>query len=199
MRRLQWAVPCGALWLLTSAAGWAQAEDKGQLLAERQALIERFANEERACSQRFAVTSCVDEVRSRRRAALAPLRERELRLEEAERNRRAAERRAAIAAKQGAAASRPAASPAPQVQVRPPPPPMGAASPPVARAPRAPGDEASRAAQAQQRAREMLRRQQEALDTQKRIQRRQAEREAAGHKPDPLPVPVPGAASTPAR
>ena len=94
MRRLQWAVPCGALWLLTSAAGWAQAEDKGQRLAERQALVERFADEERACSQRFAVTSCVDEVRSRRRAALAPLRERELRLEEAERNRRAAERRA---------------------------------------------------------------------------------------------------------
>lgn len=67
---------------------------------QRAEVLKRHADEERACAARFAVTACIDEVRARQRAALAPLRERELALDDAERRRRAADRLAAAQARQ---------------------------------------------------------------------------------------------------
>ena len=86
------------LWL--QAARPADDAERARLAAERQALLDGFAQEELACQQRFFVNACVEDVSRRRREALAPLRARELELDDAERQRRAAERRAAIEAKQ---------------------------------------------------------------------------------------------------
>lgn len=159
-------------------------------------MAERFAAEERACVSRFAVTACVDEVRARRRDALAPLRDRELRLDEAERQRRADERRQGIAqrqAQQADALQRAPAPPEPETHVRPP---LRGASAPV-RAAKPMDDGAARAAAALRRTQDARLRQEEAKNTQERIERRQAEREAQGKKAQPLPVPNPGAASAP--
>lgn len=180
----------------------AMADERTQLAAERRSLGDRFDTEQRDCAKRFAVTACVDDTQARRRAALAPLRERELRLDEAERRQRAAERRAAIGAKLAAAASRPAeaASPTdssaePVVRVRAPP---GAASGAV-RTPGPKADEAGRAAQAaqatqaaqaEQRVREAQARQHDLQAAQQRIQRRLAQRAARGNQAEPLPVPA---------
>lgn len=77
------------------------ASDARRRIADaRAAVLQRHAAEERACSDRFAVTACIDDVRARQRAALAPLREQELALDDADRQRRAAERQAAVAARQ---------------------------------------------------------------------------------------------------
>ena len=177
--------------------------ERTRLVAERRVLSERFATEESACAKRFAVTACVDDTRARRRAALAPLRERELRLDEAERQQRGADRRAAIASKVAAAASRPvvaepgaaasaasasvAAATTPVVRLRA----LGAAASSAARVPRLKEDEAARAAQAAQRVREAEARQQETTATQERIERRLADRAKKGLKSDPLPLPLP--------
>ena len=177
----------------------AMADERTQLAAERRSLGDRFDTEQRDCAKRFAVTACVDDTQARRRAALAPLRERELRLDEAERRQRAAERRAAIGAKLAAAASRPAeaasstdSSVEPVVRVRAPP---GAASGAV-RTPGPKADEAGRAAQAtqaaqaEQRVREAQARQHDLQAAQQRIQRRLAQRAARGNQAEPLPVPA---------
>lgn len=163
--------------------------ERTRIAAERQALLERFAQEERECQQRFAVTACLDDVRSRRRAALAPLRARELQLDDAERQQRAADRRVAIEAKQKAQAARPPPTPAPEVRLRPPPP-VPASSAAAASAPRHKTDDAqARAAQAAERAQAAQRRREAAEADRQRIERRLAEREAAGKVAAPLPVP----------
>ena len=178
----------------------AQDSEGVRLAAERRAVVERFAAEERACAQRFAVTACVDETRARRRQALAPLREREVRMDEADRRQRAAERRAAIATKVAAAASGPAgpAAPAPDapaVRVRAP-----ATAPSAAlRAARPSQDDAARASQADKRVREAQVRQQGSLAAQQRIQRRLADRLARGQQAEPLPVPEKARAKEPAK
>ena len=169
-------------------AGLAADDERTRIAAERQVLLERFAQEERECQHRFAVTDCLDDVHSRRRAALAPLRARELQLDDAERQQRAADRRAAIEAKQKAQAARPPPAPAPEVRLRPPPVPASSAS--AASAPRPKKDDSqARAAQAAERAQAAQRRREEAEADRQRIERRLAEREAAGKVTAPLPVP----------
>jgi colicin import membrane protein len=182
------------LLLLTSPA--LAAGERATLQAERDQLNARFAAEERACATRFAVNACQDDVRARRREALAPLRERELQLDQAERVQRAAARRAAIEAKRKALAALPAASgassagsagSAPQLRVREPvvlPPATAASRPARGR------DETARAAEAAARAREAEQRREQAQAAQQRVQQRQADREAAGKKDAPLPVPA---------
>lgn len=184
LQALAWVLLAGAP-ALTLAAD----DERARLAQQRRQLGEAFAAEERSCAQRFAVTACVDEVRQRRREALAPVRERELQLDDAERQQRAAERRAAIEAKRAAAASAPSSAssslaPAPQVRVRTAP---AAASRPQAR-PREDAEE--RAAQAGQRQRQAQARRDEAEAAQQRVQRRQEERAASGRKAVPLPVPA---------
>ena len=202
-------------------AGLAADDERARIAAERQALLQRFAQEEADCQRRFAVTDCVLDVRDRRRAALAPLRARELQLDEAERQRRAAERKAAIEARQRAQAARPppppqaperaprepaapaapesrASSPSPSASVSASASASASASSPTA-APAAPrrkaSDAESRAAAAAERERAAQRRREAFEANQERIRRRLAEREAAGKVVDPLPVP----GSSPAR
>ncbi len=193
------------------AAVLADAAERERIAAERQWLTERFAQEERACQQRFLVNACVEDVRRQRSEALGPLRARELELDDAERQRRAAERRAAIEAKQRAQAARPTPASAPGLPPRQPAEPASV-SRPASAAPAAsseiPSASASapqptdaeaqaRAAQAAERARAAQRRREDADAALERVRRRVAEREAAGKTVAPLPVP--DAASTPSR
>ena len=177
----------------------AAADDpRAQIAAERRVIEERFVAEQAACMERFAVTDCVDESRARHRADLAPLRERELKLDDAVRRARAQLRLDAVAAKRAAAASQAAASQA------------AAAAPSAARPGKLPasaaghadrGDksrdntaaQAAQAAEAADRARAAERRREAARLTQERIARRLAEKAAQGKKAEPLPAP--GAAS----
>ena len=193
------ALSCG-LASPASAQTPGRDHERQAVTAERQALSERFAAEERECALRFLATSCGDEVRARRREALAPLRERELRLEEADRRRRADERRAAIASKQAAAASRPSAAsapPAPELRVRQAAPPATAA----ARGPHRRDESTARTAEAEQRVKDAQQRRQEAAAAEQRIERRQAQRQARSASSGRLPqaLPVPTAASRPSR
>ena len=182
-----------ALVACLSFGGWgtgAAMPERAQLRAERQQLTDAFAQEERVCAQQFLVTACLDDARARRRAALAPLRERELRLDEADRRAKADLRRQAIAAKQARAASQPDARPVPPVRVR--------SAPPAGSAPARevrPADTADRAAQAATRAQDLEQLRQEAQQAQQRVARREADRLAAGRKSVPLPTPASSAAS----
>ena len=114
--------------LITRGLGWAAATavaaamavadtgpERAGLAAQRQAISQVFDQEEQACRQRFAANDCANDVRARRRDALAPVRARELRLADQERQQRAAERRRTLADKKHAAAQRPADLPAPTV------------------------------------------------------------------------------------
>lgn len=67
---------------------------------KRAAIAQAQARDEKACHQRFAVESCLQDVRDAARAALAPLRARELELNQQERQERTAKRLRDIEAKQ---------------------------------------------------------------------------------------------------
>jgi hypothetical protein len=184
--------------LLLPLLFWPQAArpvddaERARLAAERQALIDGFAQEELACQQRFFVNDCVEDVRRRRREALAPLRARELELDDVERQQRAAERRAAIEAKQREHAARPAPASAPELSPRPRPAADSASALPASAALASPQSSAEaqvRAAQAAERARASQRRREEAEAVLERVRRRVAEREASGQAAAPLPVP----------
>jgi colicin import membrane protein len=185
---------------LAAAVPPAQADEARQrLAAERAALQQRFAAEERACADRFAVTACIDEVRTRQRAALAPLREQELRIDEVERQRRADERRAAVAQKQAELARRPLPPAAPELRLREPATagsasqtvPAGAEPPRRAVAPSR--DAAAEAAEAGQRARILQEARERAEAAEARIRERRARQKEAlaskGRQPDSLPRP----------
>lgn len=176
--------------LLSGGPAFAAQQERAQLHAERNRLSEVFAEQERSCSQQFLVTACLDDVRARRREALTPLRERELRLDEAERQAKAEQRRQAIAAKQAAAASQPPARPAPPVRVR-------SALPAASALVREPRqlESQDRAAAAAVRARELEAQRLLAVQSQQRVDRREAERQAAGRISAPLPVPSPAASA----
>jgi hypothetical protein len=184
-------LPLAGLAVLVLTAPPARADaatERAQIHAARQAVERRHAAAQRECRERFAVTACLDEAGARRRAELAPLREQELRIDEAERQARAAQRRAAIAAKQAAAASRPAlpASAAPTSAARAS---GGAASAPQRPQVRLRDHGAAQAAEAAERARAAEQRRREARLTQERIARRLAELAAKGQKPQTLPPP----------
>jgi colicin import membrane protein len=200
------------LWLalgLVAALLPAQADEARQrLVAERAALLQRFAAEERACIDRFAVTACIDEVRSRQRAALEPLREQELRIDEVERQRRADERRAAVAQKQAELARRPLPPQVPELRLRDPAaaasasPAAPASAEPPSQAAAPSRDAAAEAAEAGKRARGLQEARERAEAAEARIRERRARQKEAlaakGRQPDSLPKPS-AAASAPAR
>ena len=171
--------------LIGSGLTVAAPQERAELRAERNRLTEAFSKEERACSEQFLVTACQDEVRARRREALAPVRERELRLDEAERQAKAQQRRQTIAAKQALAASQPAARPSPPVRVRS----AALAASVPAREPRQ-LDTGDRASAAATRLRELEAQRQQAVQAQQRVGRREAERLANGRKALALPTPA---------
>jgi colicin import membrane protein len=81
----------------------AGAQDPGSVVVERRRIDEQqaqaralFAQEERECQARFAVTACVDDVRQRHRDAMASLKRQAIVLDDAERRERAALRAQAI-------------------------------------------------------------------------------------------------------
>ena len=115
LRRWAWFGLAGAtLAVLADAMADPVADAREQIAAERRAIDARAAERVAECQHRFAVTGCVERARAEQRAALAPLRERELALDAQARRARADARRSAIAARRAAAASAAAASaPAP--------------------------------------------------------------------------------------
>jgi hypothetical protein len=183
--------------MVLTGLAWAQGSEREQLAADRQGLLERFAAEERACRERFVVTACVDELRLRRRAALEPLRERELAIDDAERQQRANDRQAARALRPppaSAAAARSTLEAASQPMRAPPSITATVREPDL---PRTGGSQTSRALLAAERARAAAKRA-ELLDaTQADLARKNAERGAAGKSGSALPLPA--AASAAAR
>lgn len=68
------------------------AAERARIAAERTRINARFAQEEKACHQRFAVNDCLNRNLAWQRAELAELRRQEIVLNDDERRRRAAER-----------------------------------------------------------------------------------------------------------
>ncbi len=183
-----------------------QAQAQADLAQERERITTRMAQEEAQCQQRFAVTACVDDVKRRRREALAPLRERELQREDSERQARVKQREDALADKRRAhvaeARSASAASgPSARVTVRQPgrapatrpPAEHGVDEPPSA--PSKSAELSKRAAAAAERAQSTATRQAAAQATQAAVAKRQAERASRTKLPTPLPVPATRASS----
>ncbi len=83
------------------ASGWvaAQTEEGGlqtqaehqRIAAERTQIAQRFAQEEAACYQKFAVNDCLNASRTQRRTGLADLRRQEILLNDTERKRKGAQ------------------------------------------------------------------------------------------------------------
>lgn len=102
MQRLWIAAVCLAAYgtgLAQQAGASAREAERADIERQRAAIAATQAQEEKACWQRFAVEDCLKDVRARARAQLAPLRARELELNQQERQERAAERLRAIEAK----------------------------------------------------------------------------------------------------
>lgn len=172
MRRAGQAVVLLAVCGSAVTPAWAQTADlpRQRIDAARQMLAERYRREEADCLQRFAVTACVDDVRTRHREALAPLREQELQLDEADRQERAANRRAAIAIKQQAAALGPVPTVPVEPRIRQP----AVPATPMP-APRAAVDPAGRDAKAAERVQAARLRRESARAAQDRVARRLAD------------------------
>jgi len=83
----------------TASAAPTTTSERGRIQAEIDRLTSAFAAEEMACKQRFVVTSCIEDVRLRRRDALGPLRSQLLALDDEDRRQRANARLAAIETK----------------------------------------------------------------------------------------------------
>ena len=86
--------------LLAAAGAWAQSPvadasalqaERARITAERARINARFAAEERACHQRFAVNDCLRASRASQRTELDELRRQEVALNDAERQRKGAE------------------------------------------------------------------------------------------------------------
>jgi hypothetical protein len=72
---------------------------------ERASIESTFAQEKRSCSQRFFVTACVDDVKERRRRALASIRDLELETNAYKRRMRVLERDNALSGKRATEAA----------------------------------------------------------------------------------------------
>ena len=197
---------------LAGAVAHAQApEDAGaereRIARDRAAVQALFAEREAACQTRFAVTDCVNEAKTQRREALAPLRRQAVALDDAQRQQRAAQRLEDVRNKAGSVQVRER-----EVVVRDPPaaarkpvaaPPAEAASAPVrdvkrkpaprrttARAPAQLKPEAERRAQEAAALARIEARKQAAQAHREAVEQRNAERAARGKRAAPLPVPA---------
>ena len=105
--------------LLLAPLAWAQTAaeladpsarieaERAQLQAERSAAARTHDERQRECWQRFAVNSCLQQVRRDRHAALDPLRARELALNEQERAWRTQQREQRLREKDERGATQP--------------------------------------------------------------------------------------------
>lgn len=205
MQRLWIAAVCLAAYgtgLAQQAGASAREAERADIERQRAAIAATQAQEEKACWQRFAVEDCLKDVRARARAQLAPLRARELELNQQERQERAAERLRAIEAKR---ANAPPPAPV-QTHTRKPVPDAALRQQEGARAKEA----AERAAQQRQRQADHARQVQEReaaeaerrskaeqawSEKQRRAQQRreEAQQSAQPQRGQPLPVPPAGA------
>jgi colicin import membrane protein len=170
------------------------------LAAERASITQGFDTEEADCQSRFAVTGCVADVRARRRDALAPLRERELQLDDQERRERVAQRELDLAAKRQAQRAVPADKPVIEQRLRPSR--EAASDAPALPEASPPKPDTGRAAVAAERAKAAAKRREAALATQAAIAKKLADRAASGKAAAGLPVPpaaVPASAAGAAR
>lgn len=99
--------------ILAALPAWALAQQDSHAVIrqEKHALEQAFEKQLAECQNRFAVSECVERARRQRRAAIKPLQDRELRLDDAERQRRAEARRQTLAEKGRRAAEMPPAPP----------------------------------------------------------------------------------------
>lgn len=195
------AVLIGLLLTVAHAAEPPEAQaERQRIKAERAAVESNYKQTEAECRRRFAVSGCITEAQTRRREALAGLRQRELVLDEAKRKAEAEEDERRIAAKRAEAASR--AAPVPRAASAPAKAAASPASAPAAGEPKRriskTGDDATEAAH---RVAAQQRRLAEAAAHRQEVEQRNAERAARGKKSTPLPVPsaasVAGVASAP--
>jgi len=108
MRDLVATVLAGAI--ACSVAATPPSNERMQLAEQRQAIERRFAAEQAECGNRFAVTSCTEAARLKRRDALAVLQQEEAAQAMNDRQATAERRRAAIQSRAVADAKRPAES-----------------------------------------------------------------------------------------
>lgn len=172
-----------------------QSPNRAEVAAQRAAIEQRFAGETQACEQQFAVASCLEDVRQRRHAALAPLVKREHELAAEERRARAQaqaqrvhERDLNAAQDEGQRRERVVAAPL-----------TAAPASPASHAPRALGasEAESRREQAEAQAAAARRREQLRQREQARRQRMadHEAREQRRTKPAAAPLPLPGASA----
>jgi colicin import membrane protein len=95
------------------------AAERQRIAAARTAAEQRYAERERECRQRFAVTACIDDAQRERRATLGALRREQNLLEEGQRQTRAAERQEMLDERAQAEAARASATAARQPRTTP--------------------------------------------------------------------------------
>jgi colicin import membrane protein len=194
-----WADEAASAAASASSAPSAPTE-REQLRRERAAVEARYKDAEIACSKRFVVSSCVNEVQAQRREALGALRQREIALDEAKRRAEAEQSAQRLDAKRAASMSKPEPVPhaVPAANASAPRSASGSASAPTDRAKRRAKttDEAAAAAAAATRVAAQQRRASEAAAHREAVDRRNAERAARGKKSTPLPVPPAASAAS---
>lgn len=176
------------------------ASQRQRIERERAAVEARARAGETACAARFAVSSCLEQVRAERRAATQQLDHQRALLDDAQRKRKAAQRQARIHERQGAQDKAdeqrvaPAVEPAPRTaEGRPTAPAPGSAAP---AAPAAPAGAKRRAAAAQEqdqvsrRAAASKERARDAALHREAVERRNHERAARRASAPPLPIPA---------
>jgi colicin import membrane protein len=182
---------CIGLLLLASAAQGAVGADdaapRERIRAERAEVESRFAQSERACYERIVVSSCLDAAAATRREALARLRNQELELNEAQRQKRAARKEQVLddkkAAKDAAAqAGAPASAPQEKGTPRP-------ATPRPPHEPKPVPSAAQRAAQEAAARRAFEAKQQEAAAHREEVAKRNQEHAKKTQAATPLPIP----------
>jgi colicin import membrane protein len=195
-------------------AAVAQAQDsvtpvgeRERIARERAAVEALFTGRQAACQSRFAVTDCVNDAKTERREALAPLRRQAIALDDAERKQRAARRLEDVRNKVGGAQAR-----EPEVVVRkipaaarkaaaaPPDEPAPAAAreanhapvprPVTARTPRKLPSQADRQAQESANRARIEARKQAVQAHREAVERRNAQRALTNKRANPLPVPA---------
>ncbi|MDQ2778697.1 MAG: hypothetical protein M3Y32_03960 [Pseudomonadota bacterium] len=106
-----------ALVLLPVYAG-SQIDSHDAIKQEKRVLEQALQNQVAECQTRFVVSDCVEQARRQHRIAIKPLQDREMRLDDAERQRRADARRQSLDEKARLAAEQPAPAPPTDLHLR---------------------------------------------------------------------------------
>jgi len=193
------------LWLVVVLAGLAFAAhaqtDRERIASQRAAATAKFAERQRECQAQFVVTACVEAAQREEHAVLTRLRREEQALNDAQRRDKAARRRSALAEHADAQAARgaDAASAVPREAARRP---LLPAAPAASKAGDSSRERVLPSAAEQhvdeQRNQASFEARQRAAQTHREaVEKRNAQRAAAGKVAAPLPVPGAKGASAP--